>query len=130
MITLRHLVISTVLYGTFAVFLWLIYAWVEFGFLSASDLFPVWIYGLVWVAAFIVLICWPTLRLAVSSDHRKAHIVTGAATGVFAVASFFAIFTKYPINLEYMVYRSWLYYVIFTIIGGLYGLSYHKQYKA
>ncbi len=127
---LKKLGVAILVNGTIAVLIWLLHAWVKFGFFWSSDIPLVWLIGTTIAGLFISLIC---LSLFKYFKKRQSVIflpLLGASLGILSVLVFFVVGTSYPINVEYLVNRIWLYYLIFSIVGGVYGFMYFERKKA
>lgn len=127
---LKHLSTATLINGTLGVLIWLIYAWAKFGFFWSSDTPQVWLLGLLIVGMFISLICYPIFKFYGKELSAYVLSLLGAVLGILSVLLFFVVATNYPVNFEYMITRAWLYYMIFSIIGGTYGFMYFFHEKA
>ncbi|WP_420588471.1 hypothetical protein [Bacterioplanoides sp.] len=126
---LKHLSIATLINGTLGVLIWLIYAWTKFGLFWSSETPQVWLVGLLIVGIFISVVCYPIFRFYGKELSAISLSLLGASLGAMSVLAFFVAATNYPVNFEYMIARAWLYYMIFSIIGGIYGYMYfvHKN---
>jgi hypothetical protein len=127
---LKHLSLAILINGTFGVLIWLMYVWAKFGLFWSSDTPQVWLLGLFIVGLFISLICYPIFRLYGNTQSVFVLPIVGAGLGIMSVLAFFVVATNYPVNIEYMIIRAWLYYIIFPIIGGAYGFMYFAHAKA
>lgn len=88
-----------------------------------------WLLGLLIAGIFISVVCYPTFRFYEKRLAAISFSLLGASLGAMSVLAFFVVATNYPVNFEYMIARAWLYYMIFSIIGGIYGYMYfvHKN---
>lgn len=128
--TIRHLAISILINGTLAVLLWMSYAWIKVGPFWSSDTPLVWVTGIVIVGLFIILVCWPTLEYFVINKPLVIHALVGSILGLIFVFVFFALRARYQFNIENMLMKIWLYYLIFIVVGGLYGFMHYRHSKA
>ena len=128
--TIRHLAIAILINGTLAVLMWMSYAWIKVGPFWSPDTPIVWVNGIVIVGLFILLVCWPTLNYSLKNKPLVNHILVSSILGLIFVLAFFAFRTRYPFNLENMLIRIWLYYLIFFVVGGLYGFMHYRHSKA
>ena len=128
--TIQHLIINILLNATIAVVIFESYSWYKYNVIALSDLIYIWPIGVLVVGIFIAFICWPILHFIIKKTEIKTSIIISAALGLIYVFVFFAAFTRYPITIEFMVSKAWLYYLIFSLIGGIYGLSYFKNNNA
>lgn len=124
---LLNLSFANLINGTLAVLIWLAYAWISLGFCWATDTPQVWLLGVVVVGIFITLVCRPVLSYVVRTKSLMLQSLTCSLLGLLSVFIFFALFTDYPINFEYYLKRIWLYYLIFIIVGGLYGFMHYRR---
>ena len=126
---LKHLSIATLINGTLGVLIWLIYAWVKFDLSWPSDMPQVWLLGLNMAGIFISVICYPLFRFYGKELSAISLSLLGTGLGMISVLAVFITATNYPVNFEYMITKAWLYYMIFSIIGGIYGYMYfvHKN---
>ncbi len=128
--TIHHLIINILVNATLAVVIFESYSLFKYNFIAISDLIYIWPIGVVVVGIFIAFICWPSLHFIIKKAEIKTNILISVILGLIYVFSFFAIFTRYPITIEFMINKLWLYYFIFSLIGGIYGLSYSKANNA
>lgn len=121
---LKHLSIATLINGTLGVLIWLIYSWTKLGLFWYSDTPQLWLLGLIMAGIFISVICYPIFRFYGKKLSTISLSLLGASLGSMSVLVFFVVATNYPVNFEYMIAKAWLYYMIFSIIGGIYGYMY------
>ena len=127
---IHHLIVNILVNATLAVLLFESYSFFKFNFIAISDLIYIWPIGVVVVGIFIAFVCWPLLHFVIKKSEIKTNILISVILGLIYVFAFFAIFTRYPITIEFMINKLWLYYLIFALIGGIYGLSYSKSKNA
>lgn len=117
-------------YGSLAVLILEIDFWLESGLILWSlELVFIWIPGIILVGFYLELVCIPALQFLAKNRPLNIQILTGSASGILTVL-IFAIFCTTPdsFNFEYIFKRIWLFYFMFSLIGGTYALrNYHRN---
>ena len=118
---IRHLIIASSINGPLAASIFVLYAWYRYGIHWSPDLPFVFLFGTVLVALFFGLVCWPILRFVIGTKNRLLNMAVCSIAGIVSVMLFFLIFTHYHFDIEFMIYKLWLYHLIFGLVGSIYG---------
>jgi len=127
---IRHLILATLINGPLAVTMFMSYIWYRYGFHWPSDFVLVFLFGTLLVALFLGVVCWPMLRFLVNTNNKYLSMFVCSIAGIVCVVLFFILFTHYHFNMEFMVYKLWLYHLIFSVVGSIYGYMYFRHHYA
>ena len=126
---IKHILVTSLILGSLAVFMWLTYVFIKFRFDLTADIPLVWLIGLAIVGLLISVILYPANRFLLKGCSGFLRIAANLVLGTITVFCAFAVLSNYPVNFEYMVKRLWLYYLIFSVVGALYGFCYTRYIK-
>lgn len=122
---------QTLFLGTLGFLIFQVIGWLSLGrFFWASDNLEVWFLSLFAVAAYLLLIGTPVIWLINKLQLQKWLIVLSCFSGLITVFIYLFVFgRREPSFYNYFIW-PWNMYLIFGVIGLLFGLSYIKHKNA
>ena len=122
---------QTLLLGTLGFLIFQVIGWLSLGpFFWASDNLEVWFFSLFAVATYLLLIGTPVIWLINQLKLQKWLIVLSCFSGLITVFIYLLFFgRREPSFYNYFIW-PWNMYLIFGVIGLLFGLSYIKHNNA